>query len=154
MRVCLLLADGAHSVAGRLYVLGGGLRSVTLGMPHSICGTLEVDYLEATQPHEVCLELLDDEKEPVLAVPPSEDAMETQPVRLGPIRIDTGIPAGHPIGTNVPMAFAFTAAVGPPAMISGQRYFWRLTIDGKSDEDWEVGFVVSAPPPQMLQKAA
>jgi hypothetical protein len=92
-----MLADGAHSHAGRLYVLGGGLKAVTVGMPHSVCGTIEVDYLEATQSHAVCLALLDQDREPMVG-PPAEGSTEGKPIEFGPIKIDTGIPAGHPIG--------------------------------------------------------
>jgi len=117
-----MIADGAHAVGGRLYVLGGGIAAVIVGQPHAVFGILEVDYLEATRPHDVCLQLLDSEHEPVIAVPSPESPEEGQPIKMGPIKIDTGIPAGHPVGVNLPLSFAmsFPPCV-PPTFTVGER---------------------------------
>jgi hypothetical protein len=45
-----------------------------------------------------------------------------------------------PEGTPADFALAFN--MGPMAFEAGNRYIWRLSIDGESHEDWSVTFTV------------
>ena len=47
---------------------------------------------------------------------------------------EVGRPAGIKPGTPIDSALAVT--FGPLALEAGRRYQWRLSIDGKTDEDW------------------
>ena len=49
---------------------------------------------------------------------------------MPPPGLPTGAPLDVPIAVNLP----------PLPVHGGERYVWRLTIDGESNEDWSVAF--------------
>lgn len=47
----------------------------------------------------------------------------------------------HPEGTAV--TIPFIATIPPLKLTAGQRYQWRVSIDGEMHEDWLAGFTVT-----------
>jgi hypothetical protein len=132
MKVTLLLADSAQAVAGKLYVLGGGWSVIGPGpAPMAIAAKIEVPWDQANTKHELLLELLDADGQPVTP----ED--EENPIRIGG-QFEVGRPPGVKPGT--PIDFPFAVQIGPLPLEPDSRYEWRLTIDGKGADDWRLSF--------------
>jgi hypothetical protein len=138
MNAMVMLADGAHAVNGRLYVLGGGIRTVVAGMPYSVVAKVEVDYLDATASHTYGLTLFDEDGEAV--------SVDDNPVALS-FTGGTGIPGGHPVGMPIDVMFAFTA---PQLPLEPGLYEWRLSVDSAAAAGGIVRFSVVQPPPSTL----
>jgi hypothetical protein len=83
------------------------------------------------------LELLDADGAPVEV---GDAEHEAEPVLLmDDMEFEVGRPAGLKPGTPLDFPLAFN--VGPLPLEPG-RYEWRLSIDGRSDEDWRLPFTV------------
>ena len=135
MKVTMLLADAAQAINGKLYILGGGW-SVTGPGPNvsAIALKIEVPWDEANRRHTLLLELLDaDGRKAMLPVAEGElRAMEFKG------DFEVGRPAGVAPGTPLDAALAIN--LSPMPLESGRRYVWRLSINGRSDDDWQVAF--------------
>lgn len=130
MKVTMLLADSAQAVGGKLYILGGGWSVTSPGVPSSIALYFQVPWDQTDDAHQFRLELLTSDGHPVA----DEQG--------NPIGIDgdlqTGRPAGIPRGTPIDASMAINL---PPLPIEpGQRYEWRLTVDGLSNDNWRLPF--------------
>lgn len=140
----MLLADSAQEVGGKLYILGGGW-SITgpQPSPSALAVKFEVPWDRANHRYRVTLELVDADGEPVMIEGPDG---ETAPLRLE-AQLEAGRPAGLKPGTPLDAALAINFA--PLPVEPDRRYEWRLTIDGKHDNAWSVGFTTrpSAPHP-------
>jgi hypothetical protein len=134
MKVTLLLADAAQAVEGKLYVLGGGW-SITGPGPSQFGVAIKIDvpWDEANRPHKLHLALLDSDGHPVRVPTPTGE----NPVEVG-ADFEVGRPAGLRPGT--PLDFTMAVTVGPIQLPANGRFVWRLSIDGHSDEDWQVAF--------------
>ena len=142
MKVTMLLADAAQAIGGKLYILGGGW-SITGPKPtaSAIALKIEVPWDEANRPHALALELVNADGRPVL-VPSGPDA-EPRPVEIRG-EFEVGRPTGLTPGTALDAVLAIN--LGPlPALALG-RYVWRLSINGASHDEWQVGFTVRAAP--------
>lgn len=138
MKVTMMLADSAQAVAGKLYILGGGWSITGPGpAPFAIALKIEVPWDEANRPHRFVLELLTADDQPVSVHSPQG---ETPVVVEG--QLEVGRPAGLVPGTPLDSTTAinFMAMPIPP----GGRYVWRLSIDGRTDENWRVAFTTRA----------
>jgi hypothetical protein len=135
VKVTLLLADSAQAVDGKLYVLGGGW-SITGPEPTAmaIALKLEVPWDQANRRHVWRLELLDQDGDPVEAPGPDGDPA---PVEITG-EFELGRPAGLKPGTPLDLPLAIN--LGPLSLSPGGRFVWRLSIDDRSDEDWQVAF--------------
>ncbi len=131
----MMLADAAQELGGKLYILGGGW-SVTGPMPTpmAIALKIEVPWDRTNEKHELLLELLDEDGNPVRVPGPDEEPVALQVTG----EFEVGRPAGIKPGTPIDSALAVT--FGPLPLEAGRRYQWRLSIDGKTDEDWALGF--------------
>jgi len=138
----MLLADAAQEVGGKLFILGGGWSQTGPDpSPFAIAIKLEVPWDRANHPYKLLLELLDADGEPVqLPVGP-----EGPP---GPIRLEMNFEAGRPPGLppGTPLDGAMAINFSPLPLDTGRRYQWRLTVDGRDDEDWTLGFNVRPRP--------
>ena len=136
-----MLADAAQAVGGKLYILGGGWTNIYADAPFAIAIKVEVPWNEATDTHAFHLELVDADGQAVVVN--AEDGSEQPLVIEG--QISTGIAPGVKPGT--PMDAVLAIGVGALPLAPG-RYEWRLTIDGRGDEDWSLAFNrLAAPPP-------
>lgn len=135
----MLLADFAEVVNGKLYIIGGGWSiSGPIPVPSAIAVKVEVPWSPADQKHNLRLELFDSNQRPV-SVP--VNGGPPQPVVVGGDFV-----AGHSPdiveGTSLDVPFAIN--LPPLPLEPGKRYFWKLTIDGKTTDDWQVAFSMRA----------
>jgi hypothetical protein len=111
----MLLADAAHAIGGKLYILGGGW-SVTgpNPTPSAIAIKIEVPWDEANTRHELVLELVDEDGKPVMAPTPtgSKPAHVEADFEVGcPPGIKPGTPLGVAMAINIrPLPLSPTAA--------------------------------------------
>ena len=137
MKATLLLADYAVVAEGKLTIVGGGWTVTGPGpAPFAIALKLEVPWHVALDDHALRLDLLDADGQPVLG--PS-------PTGVSPIVIEGGIeanaaeiPADVKPSTPIDVMLAFN--LPPIPLPPGARFEWRLTIDGKANENWSLGF--------------
>ncbi len=134
MKVAMLLADSAEVVNGKLYIMGGGW-SITGPdpVPSAIAVKIVAPWSPADKKHNLKLELMDSNSRPV-SVPTPEGP---QAVILGGEFLakhgDTVVE-----GTQLDVPFAVN--LPPLPLEPGKRYFWQLTIDGVTNEEWQLAF--------------
>jgi hypothetical protein len=138
VRVTMMLADSAQVADGRLFILGGGVNEIGPGaQPIAIAVLVDVPWDRANIAHEWRFELLDEDGGPVL--------FDDQPISVTG-NFEAGRAAGLPAGTpiTVPMAINFGALPIQP----GNRYEWRLAVNGTAEPEWSLPFRVRpvAPP--------
>lgn len=138
MKVFMMLADHAQTVNGKLYILGGGW-SVTGPdpVPSSVAIRIEVPWNEANRKHNLKVELLDADFKP-LKIP--------SPTGVAPVIVTGDFEVGRPPGliAGTPIDFPFAFNVGPLPLPPGQRFVWKLSIDDKSNDNWQVAFSTRA----------
>jgi hypothetical protein len=136
MKATMLLADYAVVSDGKLTIVGGGW-SQTGPEPASfgIGLLIQVPWDQANTLHSFTVELLDaDGAEVVLET--SED--DQQQMAFGG-EFEVGRPPGLKPGTPLDFPVAMNST---PLPLEAGRYEWRLTIDGKTREDWRLPFTV------------
>ncbi|MGH9177031.1 MAG: DUF6941 family protein [Acidimicrobiales bacterium] len=135
MRVTMMLCDAAQVADGKLYILGGGW-SITGPdpAPSAVAIKLEVDWHEAAEAHHWELFLVDADGREVSFQTPEGSS------QLIEIRGDfqVGRPEGVPAGTPIDLPLAIN--LGPLPLTPGNRYTWRFTVDGATEEAWALGF--------------
>jgi Family of unknown function (DUF6941) len=137
VKATLLLADFAQVAEGKLTVVGGGW-SVTgpEPTPFAIAILVQVPWDQANVRHTLRLELLDADGN---AVTIETDEGEEEPILFfDDLVFEVGRPPGLKPGT--PLDFPLAVNSGPLPLEPGGRYEWRLSIDGRSDEDWRLPF--------------
>ncbi|MBI4668545.1 MAG: hypothetical protein HY747_05070 [Elusimicrobia bacterium] len=134
MKVTIMLADFAQALNGKLYIMGGGW-SITGPMPSpsAIAIKIEVPWTETNQKHNLKIELLDGDYHPVLIPMPAGNS----PLVISG-EFEVGRPAGLKVGTSIDAPFAFN--IGPLSLEPGKGYVWKLSIDDKTNENWQVSF--------------
>lgn len=134
MNVTLLLADAVQVSDGKFYILGGGWDiSGPQPTPTGIAIRLEVHPHEFNQSHHWELFLEDADGQPLMIdTPEGPQSIEVR----GDFTASS--PEGAIEGTPsvVPIAINF----GPLPLPAGQRFTWRLLIDGESLEGSTVSF--------------
>lgn len=145
-KVTMLLADHAEAINGKLYIMGGGWSiSGPSPSPSALAIKIEVPWNDANRRHELKVELLDGDYRPVLVPTPAGNCAL---VVTGSFEV--GRPPGIIIGSPLDVPFAFN--IGPIALEPEGRYFWRLSIDGKTDDNWQVAFSTRPSGPSPLPK--
>jgi hypothetical protein len=132
----MLLCDSAQVAEQKLYVLGGGISIIG---PDPVFTALaikiEVPWNQTDVSHHWVLFLEDADGRPVMVDTTDGKApLELRGEFVAP-RPDI-VPEGTP--ADAAMAFGF----GPFPLEPGNRYIWRLSIDGESEDDWSVAFTV------------
>lgn len=134
LRVTSMLADSAQAVGGKLYVLGGGW-SVTGPdpTPGAIVMDVKIPWDQRDEEFTLRWELVDSDGNPVLVPTPHGVQplfMEANLKLEGEIDVKPGTPLDCPLAINY----------GPIPLAPGGRYEWRLTVNGESDEDWNLAY--------------
>jgi len=134
MKVTMLLADSAQVADGKLYILGGGWTVMgPLPTPAAVALLLSVDAHEVNKTHHWELFLEDADGHQVTFETPEG----RQPIEVrGDFTVTDveGAPVGTPI--DAPLAVNF----GPIPLTPGQRYAWRLVVDGDTPAGGMVSF--------------
>jgi hypothetical protein len=141
MRVTMLLADAAQAVGGKLYILGGGWSLIGPDpVPTAIAIKIDMPWDEANRPHTLQIDLLDEDGQPALLPLQTEDDPEprNRPMQIGG-RFQTAQPPNLRSGTPLDVAFALN--IPPLPLQPDRRYTWRCSIDGRSEEGWQVSFL-------------
>ena len=135
----MLLADSAQVADGKLYILGGGWSLTGPDpTPQAIAMKVDVGWHEAEIGHHWELFLEDADGRPVILETP--DGHHPIEVR-GEFQVAR--PPTVPEGTPIDVALAVN--LGPLPLGAGNRFAWRLSIDGESHEDWTLGFTTRPP---------
>ena len=133
-KVTMLLADYAEAINGKLYVMGGGWSIAgPFPSPSALAIKIEVPWNDTNQKHELKVELLDGDYNPVLVPTPAGNA-----ALIVNGNFEVGRPPGIIVGSPLDVPFAFN--IGAIPLEPSRRYIWRLSIDGRTDENWEVAF--------------
>jgi hypothetical protein len=137
IRVTLLLAEAAQVADSKLYILGGGLGTISATpAPLAIAAKIDVPWDRADVLHDWKLELLDADGMPVL--------ITYLPVLVqGQFQVNRTDDAQPGIPLPMPLAVNFSGLALPP----GRRFAWRLVINDDTEPDWQVAFTVAIPPP-------
>jgi len=122
MEVTMLLCDHAQVANEKLYVLGGGWKQVGVAdtpFPCALAVLLEIDWNATNEKHELHMQLLDDDGNPV-------EISEVGPVGAQ-AQFEVGRPPGVKPGTslNQPMVFKFDGIALPAG-----GYVFEMSIDG------------------------
>jgi hypothetical protein len=134
-RATMLLADSAQAVGGKLYVLGGGWSICGPDpMPMAIAVDIKVPWHLAAEEHTFRLQLLNADGRPVTV---ENDSGEQQISLEGTFRVGEPVPG---VKAGTPMDGCLAVNVGPIPLPSGDRFEWRLWINGQTREDWNLGF--------------
>jgi hypothetical protein len=133
-KVTLMLADHAAVADGKLYINGGGWTIAGANAPYAIVVSVEVPWDETSEHQAIRLELIDSDGQPVMVTASDGSA---QP-RVTELNFDVGRPAGMPKGAAVPFMVAINSP--PENLQPDQRYEWRLTWNGETNEDWRLVF--------------
>lgn len=138
MKVTMLLADYAQAAEGKLNVIGGGW-NVTgpHPVPFAIALLFEIPWDRTNEKITFKLELVDSDGHAVTVDTPEGE----QPLFIGG-EFEVGRPAG--IKRGAPLHFPVALNMGPQPIPPGDRYEWRLTVNGESDEAWRLPFSTRA----------
>lgn len=131
----MLLADSAQAVEGKLYILGGGWSEIgPEPSPSAIAAHIQVPWDRTNVNHHFRFELLDSDGRTVALGDTADDV----------VVIDGDFEVGRPPGMKpgTPIDFPLAINVGPVPLPPGQRFEWRLTIDGEGRDDWRLPFSV------------
>lgn len=132
----LMMCDHAQVADGKLFINGGGItRFYGPGLPPgtAIALLLLVPWERTNEKIDVQLDLLTEDGHPVT------DAEGTGLRMNGEFEVGRppGVEPGIPI--DVPLAFG----IGGIGLNPG-RYTWRLSINGRTSQAWQIGFSVAA----------
>jgi hypothetical protein len=145
MRAIVLLADAAQTEStGKAHALGLGWNVVGVPTPpHAVVVLMEVDRQEAEAgPHTITIKLFDQAGQPVVG----RDAVGgAQEIGFAG-EFTTALEQDAPEDVAARMSVAIN--IGPGLALSpGQRFEWRVTIDGKHDPSWVADFRTRPAPP-------
>lgn len=136
VKITMMLADHAQAVGGKLYIAGGGWsRCGPVMAPFAIVLDVKVPWELANVRHKVRLELIDSEGRPVVLPGPDGE---------NPLVLDSELEVGRPPGSiaGTPLDAPLAINFAPLPLEVGQRYEWRLMVNGDCEEDWSLPFSV------------
>jgi hypothetical protein len=131
----VMLADAAHAVAGKLYVLGAGWSRITPGLPFAVIGKIDVPWHLREEPHTLRLELVDTDGQPFMLPQPQPEPFLLQLPSFDPAWVGDEIKPGTTID------WSFAANVGPGLPLAPDtRYEWRIVINDQVEDGWTLPF--------------
>jgi hypothetical protein len=136
----MMLCDHAQVAEGKLFISGGGW-SVTgpLPSPSALALKIEVPWDQANTPIKFALELVDQDGKPV---------QQQGPLGLQPLRLEGQVEVGRPPGLmpGTPLDVPLAIGVGALPLAPGGRFTWRLELNGRTEESWQLSFSVRGLP--------
>lgn len=137
MKAKILLADYAKVSDGKVDALGMGWTVTSSPTPPAaVVVFFEIGWDETGRTLQVLLELLDADGRPVQVPGPGGP----RPMRIEG-ELQATRPPGAPPGTPVDLQLAINVGPGMP-LVPGQRYEWRLSVDGAGHENWTASFLI------------
>lgn len=149
MKATLILADsGQTDPAGKLHALGLGWSvTSTPTPPITLLALIDCPWDQANVKHQFVIELLDADGHVVSF---NTDAFGSpQPAVRIEAEFEAGRPPGIPAGTPLRQPFSLTLGPGVP-LVAGQKYEFRLTIDGEVMDSSLSTFLVRPAPPAFM----
>ena len=136
----MLLCDAAQVADQKLYIMGGGISVIGPDpVASAIAIKIDVDLHETDSSHFWVLYLEDTDGRPVMI-----DTTEgSKPLEVSG-EFQVGRPSTVPAGTPADMAMAI--GLPPLPLAPGNRFIWRLSIDGNTEDDWTLPFTVRPRP--------
>ncbi len=134
MKVNLILADSAQAVGGKLYLLGGGWTLTGPDpSPSAIAVLVEIPWDEANRVFNFKLSLFTGDDQAVIVPTPVGDR---------PVEIEGQFEAGRPPGLKpgTPLMIPLVVNLAPLPLPPDGLYVWKLEINGRSEEDWQLAF--------------
>jgi hypothetical protein len=136
----MMLCDHAQVAEGKLFISGGGW-SVTgpMPVPSALAIKIEVPWDLANTPIKFALELVDQDGKPV---------RQQGPLGLQPLRMEGQVEVGRPPGLapGTPLDVPLAIGVGALPLAPGARFTWRLELNGRTEEAWQLSFSVRGLP--------
>jgi hypothetical protein len=136
----ILLSDsGQRDASGKAHLLGACWAATGTPTPlMAITIVIDVPWDQTNRPHPIVVELIDADGRPVSF----EDGPEGPlPAMRMEADLEAGRPPGTPPGTPLRQLFCLTIPPGMP-LTAGQKYEFRLTIDGEPMDTWMSSFMV------------
>jgi hypothetical protein len=141
MRATLLLGDFARVVDGKLDILGAGW---TVTGPHpatmGLGVLIDVPWDLTDQRHELRVWLSDQDGHQVTA----HGGEGPEPVE---VRNDFEVGRAPELAPGRPVSFALAVNINGLPLPPGQRFQWRLELNGQGEEAWNVSFETRAVTP-------
>jgi len=122
VNVTAFLCDYAEERLGKLYIMGAGwdVAIANTPMPIALAMTVQVPWDEANRPHELAIDLADQDGQPAL--------INGDPVRIRG-KFEAGRPAGVPPGTSLNMPLAPRI---PQILLAAGTYTFNILIDDEA----------------------
>lgn len=134
MKAQLLLADQAQiDPTGKVHALGIGWRSTTgpTTSPTALVAFVEFDRDTTEGTYECILSLIDTETEKPVVVEGENGSTELV------LSVDLEARYRKNVPKTLPLTGAIVINFGPGMNLEpGREYVWRITVDGKSDDNW------------------
>ncbi len=132
-KITMLLADGAQSINGKLFILGGGWDSVApVPIMMSLAILVSVPWDEANRKHRLKLRLRTADGAPFTVPGPTG----SQPLEIT-TEFETGRPAGVHQGSSLSVPLAINIG---PLQFSVGAYEWVCSINDIERDDWKLPF--------------
>jgi hypothetical protein len=143
VRATMMLCDHVAVAEGKMYISGGGWSMTGPGPVNmSIALLLHIPWDLANTRVAFKLRLLYEDGQPVQAPSP----LGEMPVEIGG-DIEAGRPPGLKPGTVLDAPIPINLGVLP--LEPGRRYYWELSVNDKTDEDWRLSIDVRGAPPNL-----
>jgi hypothetical protein len=142
MRACVLLANFAKVSDDMLDTMGAGWTFIGPGpVSFFVAGLVSHDWHELNRQHNMTVELLDSDGQPV-----------PNPANGNPAAATAQWEMGRPPGTKdgSSLNFPFAVPFGAFELEPGQQYVVMVTIDGETRDDWRLPFTVRDQPREQL----
>jgi hypothetical protein len=138
MKVTVLLADSAQTDQnGKIHALGlGWTFTVSPTPPLAVVLLIDVEWTETNEKFEVKAELVTADGAAISGEGPAGPI----PVAFAGV-FEVGRPPGLPHGTPVRLPIAVNLGPGLP-LVPGQRYVWRVSVDGVHEDGWDASFLI------------
>ena len=150
MKAILILADAGQAAEGKINALGAGWSVIgSPTPPMALLVFIDCPWDQTNVKHAFTIDLVDADGHPVnVGQGPLGEPVHLQ---LGG-EFETGRPPGTPPGTPLRQSMAVNVGPGIP-LTPGQKYEFRLTIDGETTDSWLASFTVRPNPPAFMPNA-
>jgi hypothetical protein len=143
----LSLADHAVAIGNRFYINGGGwtVRS-PLPQPWALTLEIKVPWHDNNRKMAFALELLDADGQPF-------EAETTEGMKPLAVNGEMAVTASRDLKPGSQIVGLAATLIPPIALPPSERFEWKLTLDGRTRDEWRVAFTTSELPAQLKRAA-